>query len=66
MLVAVIGTLHWSDCVHVSGVARELAAFVLAPLVHSTSRPVSPNQGLINTVSLYNSHRFTNMNITGV
>ena len=47
-----IGTLHWSDCVHVSEVAWELAAFVLAPLVHSTSRPVSPDQGLINTVSL--------------
>ena len=47
-----IGTLHWSDCVHLSEVARELAAFVLAPLVPSTSRPVSPDQGLINTISL--------------
>ena len=38
--------------VHLSEVAWELAAFVLAPLVHSTSRPVSPDQGLINTISL--------------
>ena len=44
-----IGRLHWSDCVHLSEVAWELAAFVLAPLVHSTPRPVSPDQGLINT-----------------
>ena len=47
-----IGTLYWSDCVHLSEVAWELAAFVLAPPVHSTSRPVSPDQGLINTISL--------------
>ena len=47
-----IGTLHWSDCVHRSELAWELAAFVLAPLVHSTSRPVSPDQGLIDTISL--------------
>ena len=32
-----IGTLHWSDCVHLSKVAWELATFVLAPLVHTTS-----------------------------
>ena len=44
--------LHWSDCVHLSEVAWELAAFALAPLVHSTSRPVSPDQGLINTIYL--------------
>ena len=47
-----IGRLHWFDCVHLSEVAWELAAFVLAPLVHSTFRPVSPDQGLINTISL--------------
>ena len=47
-----IGTLHWSDCVHLSEVAWELAAFVLAPLVRSTSRPASPDQGLINAISL--------------
>ena len=47
-----IGTLHWSDCVHLSEAAWELEAFVLTPLVHSTSRPVSPDQGLINTISL--------------
>ena len=47
-----IGTLHWSGCVHLSEVAWEPAAFLLAQLVHSTSRPVSPDQGLINTVSL--------------
>ena len=45
-----IGTLHWSDCVHLSKVAWELAAYVLSPLVHSTPRPVSPDQGLINTI----------------
>ena len=37
---------------HLSEVAWELAAFVLAPLVHSTPRPVSPNQGLTKTISL--------------
>ena len=47
-----IGTFHLSDCVHLSEVAWELAAIVLAPLIHSTSRPVSPDQGLINTISL--------------
>ena len=47
-----IGTLHWSDCVHLSEVAWEVAAFVFAPLVHSNSRPVSPDQGLISTISL--------------
>ena len=51
-LPAVICTLHWSDCVHLSEVAWELVAFVLAPLVHSASRPVSPDQGLINTIYL--------------
>ena len=51
-LLPCIGTLHWSDCVHLSEVAWGLAAFVLAPLVHSTSRPVSHDQGLINTIYL--------------
>ena len=41
-----IGTLQWSDCVHLSKVAWELAAFVLALLVHTTPQPVSPDQGL--------------------
>ena len=47
-----IDRLHWPDGVHLYEVVWELAASVVAPLVHPTSRPVSPDQGLINTTCL--------------